>query len=72
MDQRQFATTLREKTSADAERTQESMKSDLLIITKDKQEQDAKKKDQRKKKETDRQDGVEGDKPDRERLDLKA
>ena len=50
MEQRQFTKTLKDKTSAETERTNESMKSDLLIITKDKQEQEEKRQGQRKKK----------------------
>lgn len=72
MDQRQFTTALKEKTSADAERTKESMKSDLLIITKDKQEQDERRKNHKKKKESDGQGGTDSDQSDDTRLDVKA
>jgi hypothetical protein len=50
MEQRQATSTVRQKTSADAERTHESMKSDLLIITGDKKEQEEKRKGRRREK----------------------
>ncbi|HHI02874.1 MAG TPA: hypothetical protein ENL22_05085 [candidate division Zixibacteria bacterium] len=72
MEQRQVTKTLKEKTSADAERTQESMKSDMLIITRDKQEREKKKKERKKKEESDSQDDADMEKSDNEHLDLKA
>ncbi len=72
MEQRQVTKTFEEKTSADAQRTQESIKSDMLIITKDKQEQEKKKKERKKKDESDSQDDADMEKSDEQHLDLKA
>jgi len=71
VDQRKFAQALKEKTSANAQRTQGSMKSDMLIITNDKQEQDKQKKERKKKEETGSQDDN-LDQSDGPIIDLKA
>lgn len=72
MEQRQATQTLKDKTSADAKRTQESIKSDMLIITQKQQEQEKKKKEKRKKDESDSQDNTDMEKSDEQHLDLKA
>lgn len=72
MEQRQATQTLKDKTSADAQRTQESIKSDMLIITQKQQEQEKKKKEKRKKDESDSQDNTDMEKSDEQHLDLKA
>ncbi len=71
MEQRHFAQTLKEKTSAEASRTQESMKSDMLIISKDKQESENKKRDKQKKDDSGNQDDA-NNQSDSKHLDLKA
>ena len=71
-EQRQATETLKEKTSANAHRTQESIKSDMLIITKDHQEQEEKKKKKKNKEESDSQDDTDMEKSDEQHLDLKA
>lgn len=71
MEQRQVASAMKEKTNIDAERTHETEKSDLVIINKDKQNQEEKNK-QRKDKESDEEpDEEEKDNPPAH-LDLKA
>ena len=70
MEQRQFTTSLKQKTEEEAGRTTESGKSDLLIITKEKPEKENKKYPKRKKKPPDNQDNQ--DDSDGEHLDLKA
>lgn len=72
MEQRQVTATFKDKTSANAHRTQESIKSDMFIITKDQQEQEEKKKEKKKKDESDSQDDTDMDKSDKQHLDLKA
>jgi len=71
MEQRQFAESLKETISDKAQRTQESMKSDMLIISKDKMEQERKKKDRKKMKKAGSQDDN-SDQEETQHLDLKA
>jgi hypothetical protein len=72
MDQRQAASILKEKKTTDPERTKESEKSDLLVITGEKQtghEKKGPRKDASRKKEQNRDDA---EKESPEHLDLKA
>ncbi len=70
MEQRQFTTSLKQKTEEEAGRTTEPGKSDLLIITKDKPEKENKRPPRRKKEKQNEQD--DRDDSDGEHLDLKA
>ena len=72
MKHRQISQTFKEKTSTDAQRTQESIKSDMLIINKDQKDQEEKKKERKKKDESDSQDETNQEKTDDKHLDLKA
>ena len=72
MEQRQATQTLKDKTSAETQRTQESIKSDMLIITQEQQEQEKKKKEKREKDESDSQDDTDMEKSEKQHLDLKA
>lgn len=70
MEQRQVAAAIKDKATVDAERTHETEKSDLIIISKDKQKQEEKNKD--KKKDDERKDDESEPGPPPEHLDLKA
>lgn len=70
MEQRQVAAAIKDKATVDAERTHETEKSDLIIISKDKQKQEEKNKD--KKKDDQRKDDESEPGPPPEHLDLKA
>ncbi|MEW6014927.1 MAG: hypothetical protein AB1690_06355 [Candidatus Zixiibacteriota bacterium] len=70
MEQRQVAAAIKEKATVDAERTHETEKSDLIIISKDKQKQEEKNKE--KKKDDQRKDEENEPGPPPEHLDLKA
>ena len=77
MEQLQATKTFKEKTSDEAQRTKESIKSDMLIISQEQQEQekkkkDKKKKDKKKKEASDSQDENDTEKSDEQHLDLKA
>ncbi len=72
MEQRQAQSILKEKTTGDAERTKESEKSDLVVISNDKPKDEDKKKYKKNEKEPDDEDQetTEDDPP--EHLDLKV
>jgi len=72
MEQRQATTTVRQKTSADAERTHESMKSDILIITGDKREEEEKRKGRRRENTASGGDDDDADQDEEKHLDVKA
>lgn len=72
MEQRQAASVLKAKTTADSERTHEPEKSDLLTITKDKQKEEEKKKFKKGEQESGEEDQDGKSKESPEHLDLKA
>ncbi len=72
MEQRQATQMLKDKTSDETKRTQESIKSDMLIITKEQKEREEKKKEKKKEEESDNQDETDMEKSDNQHLDLKA
>jgi hypothetical protein len=67
MGQRAVADALKEKTTADLEKTKESEKTDMVIIRKEKEKDDT--GQQRKKKKKDERDGSKDNNPDH--LDMK-
>lgn len=72
MEQRQAASILREKTASDPERTRESEKSDLVIITKEREAGEEKKKYKKDEDKNDGSDQEQSDETPPEHLDLKA
>lgn len=72
MDQRQAASILKEKKTTDPERTKESEKSDLLVITKEKQAGQEKKGPRKDGSNKGDQDGDDTDREPPDHLDLKA
>jgi len=72
MEQRRATQTFKDKTSDETKRTQESIKSDMLIITKEQQEREEKKKEKRKEDESEIQDDADMEKSDDQHLDLTA
>jgi hypothetical protein len=70
MEQRQAASIMKEKIATDAERTHQSEKSDLLVISKDKEKESKGKKEQNAKENPERKSGSEEENP--EHLDLKV
>ena len=72
MDQRQAASILKEKKTTDPERTKESEKSDLLVITRERQAGQEKKSPKRDGSSKGKRDGKDTDREPPEHLDLKA
>jgi len=72
MEQREATRTFKAKTSDDTKRTQESIKSDMLIINKEQRQQEEKKKEKKKEEESDNQDNPDMDQSEDKHLDLKA
>ncbi len=72
MEQREAATVVEKKTTADAERTKEPEKSDLIIISKDMKEEGEKKKQPRKEKMTGEENQDEAGDKSPDHLDVKA
>jgi hypothetical protein len=72
MEQRQVAAALKEKNNIDAEKTHELDKSDLVIIEKDKQNQEEKNKDKKKEDESGKESADENQPQPPEHLDVKA
>jgi len=72
MEQRQAQSILKEKTTGDAEKTKQAEKSDLLVIGKDKPNEEGKKKYKKSEKEPDDDDQDVTDENPPEHLDLKV
>jgi len=70
MEQRQAKSILKEKTAGDAEKTKETEKSDLLVISQDKPKDEDKKKYKKNEKEPDENDQEEAEDEPPEHLDL--
>ncbi len=70
MEQRQVAAAIKDKATVDAERTHETEKTDLIIISKDKEKQEEKNKDKKKDDQRKDEESEPGSPP--EHLDLKA
>jgi len=72
MEQREAATVVEKKTIADAERTKEPEKSDLIVISKDMKEEEEKKRQPKKEKMAGGENQDETDDKPPDHLDVKA